>query len=194
VEKAIESVIVEFQSDSNRYWNERDIHWSLFHYLKNQGIFQRKTELIRAEFPTRVKYLERKNKARGHYDVVVLNPEILESSKMKEMPPWAEWEEYLPQIEISVAIEVKAWTDRLKNYEELINWDLDKLTNVENAVECAYFLNFVQLDFSKSIMNNYYHTLRNCLMEKHEISSRVKILCVPHLKILAPNPASNWII
>ncbi len=57
VNKAIGQVVLDFQGDPTRYWNERDIHWSLFHYLKQQEIFQQNyiTELIRAEFPTRKK-------------------------------------------------------------------------------------------------------------------------------------------
>ena len=57
-ERAIDQLISDFQTEPNRVWNERDIHWSLFCYLKQQEVFQRHyvTELIRAEFPTLGKY------------------------------------------------------------------------------------------------------------------------------------------
>ena len=52
--EAINQVVSAFQSEPDRFWNERDIHWSLFYYLKQQAVFQRRyaAELIRAEFPT----------------------------------------------------------------------------------------------------------------------------------------------
>ena len=39
VDKAIEQVVLDFQGNPSRYWNERDIHWNLFHHLKQQGLF-----------------------------------------------------------------------------------------------------------------------------------------------------------
>ena len=36
-ERAIDQLISDFQTEPNRFWNERDIHRSLFCYLKQQG-------------------------------------------------------------------------------------------------------------------------------------------------------------
>jgi len=40
-ERAIDQLISDFQTEPNRFWNERDIDWSLFCYLKQQELFQR---------------------------------------------------------------------------------------------------------------------------------------------------------
>ncbi len=195
VDKAIGQVVLDFQDNPTRYWNERDIHWNLFRYLKQQEIFQQNyiTELIRAEFPTRKKYREEGGKpARGHYDLVVLEPESLAAPAVCEMPPWAPWDEYLLQVKVMIAVEVKMWVDRWSNIQERIGWDIQKLTDQENAVEHPYFLNFVQLDFSRPQMKDYYHKLRNHLIEQANQWPQLKILCVPSDVKIQPQ-SNNWI-
>lgn len=39
-ERAIAKVIGDFQDYPDRFWNERDIHWSLFYYLKREAVVQ----------------------------------------------------------------------------------------------------------------------------------------------------------
>ena len=197
VDKAIGQVVLDFQGDPTRYWNERDIHWKLFHYLKQQGIFQKSyiTELIRAEFPTCAEYREVDGKpARGHYDLVVLESDSLAAPAVREMAPWAPWGEYLSQVEVLVAVEVKMWVDRWSDTQrdERVGWDILKLTDTRNAVRRPYLLNFVQLDFRRPQMKEYYHKLRKHLIEQLEQWSQLKILCVPsNVDIQSPN--DNWI-
>ena len=70
-DRAIARLVADFQVQPNRFWNERDIHWYLFHDLKQDPVFLRDygTELIRAEFPTRRVYTEDVKPTRGHYPV-----------------------------------------------------------------------------------------------------------------------------
>ena len=197
VNKAIGQLVLDFQGDPTRYWNERDIHWNLFHCLKQQGIFQQGyvTELIRAEFPTRKKYREEDGKpARGHYDLVVLAPEPFATKALQEMPSWAPWDKYLPLVQIMAAVEVKMWVDRWSDTQrdERVGWDILKLTDPGNAVEHAYLLNFVQLDFSRPQMKDYYHKLRKHLIEQAKHQLKLKILCVPS-DCGIQLPSDNWI-
>lgn len=183
VDEAIKQVIRDFQSDSNRYWNERDMHWSLFRHLKNQAVFQQnyKSGIIRAEFPTRKVYRkgEKGGRARGHYDLVVLDPESLNKPAVRAMTPWTPWDEFLPLVEVLVAVEIKAWSDRWQDIDRRTKWDIEKLTDSENAVRHPYFLNFVQLDFSRPEMEKYYRKLRKDLEERAKKNPELKILCVP---------------
>ena len=89
IERAITHLVTDFQGQTTRFWNERDMHWYLFHHLKQDPVFMRDygTELIRAEFPTRAVYIERKVGARGHYDLVILDPTSLSSTPISKLPP-----------------------------------------------------------------------------------------------------------
>src|SRR4030042_3132479 len=92
VEKAINQVVNLFQANPKGFWNERDLHWILFHYLNQQEIFQGKqaTDLIRAEFPTRAIYKAEKT-ARGHYDLAILQPESLAIPNASGIAPGGRW-------------------------------------------------------------------------------------------------------
>lgn len=59
-DRAIDRLVADFQIQPARFWNERDIHWYLFHHLKQDPVFlcDYGTEPIRAEFPTRRVYTE----------------------------------------------------------------------------------------------------------------------------------------
>lgn len=167
-DRAIARLVTDFQVQPTRFWNERDIHWYLFHHLKQDPLFlcNYGTELIRAEFPTRRVYIEDAKPARGHYDLVILDPTSVTSAPVNQLPPWATWEEYLPYVVVLVAIEVKTWVYRTTNVPEKADWDIDKLTDLSNAVRQGYFLNFVQLDFSRRQMLDFYRDLREYLTEK----------------------------
>lgn len=193
VEKAIDQLITTFQDNPKRGWNERDLHWLLFHYLRQQEIFTEKQaiKLIRAEFPTSMKPSDKRS-ARGHYDLVILNTESLETPVIAAMEPWDPWGPFLDSVEIQVAIELKLWTDRQKkNLDKLIQWDIDKLTDNQNTSGRGYFLNFVQIDFDKPRMREFYEILRGHLIERHDPG--LKILCVPHDKEIQPDHKLNWI-
>ena len=193
VDKAIEQVVLDFRGDPTGHWSERDIHWKLFRYLKEQQIFQKNciTELIRAEFPTRATYGDQKP-ARGHYDLVVLDPASLANPAVCEMSPWAPWDEYLELVKVVIAVEVKVWWYRWKPIKRRINWDIKKLTDSQNAVKYPYFLNFVQLDFSRKQMRDYYFELREYLAEEAKQYPQLKILCVPSDPKIQPS-SDNWI-
>ena len=197
IDRAIAHLVADFQGQTSRFWNERDMHWYLFHYLKQDPVFLRDygTEIIRAEFPTRALYREEKQKAssRGHYDLVILDPTSLANPPIRELPPWASWEEYLPYVRVVVAVEVKTWVERTKDIPSKVDWDIEKLTDPQNAVEHAYFLNFVQLDFSRKQMHDFYQNLRGYLMEQAMCRSRLRILCVPHDKEIQHHSRENWI-
>lgn len=190
IERAIASLVADFQGQTSRFWNERDIHWYLFRYLKGDPVFLREygTELIRAEFPTRAKYPDR-----GYYDLVILDPVSLTNAPVSTLPPWAPWDEFLPLVDVVVAVEVKTWVDRTTDIPQKVDWDIDKLTDPRNAVRHSYFLNFVQLDFSRQQMRDFYQNVREYLMEK-ATSPKLSVLCVPHdKKEVQPDPRQNWV-
>jgi hypothetical protein len=194
-DRAIARLVADFQAQPPRFWDERDIHWYLFHYLKLDPVFLRDygTEPIRAEFPTRRVYTEGAKPARGHYDLVILDPTSVTSPPVSQLPFWAPWEKCLPHMAMLVAIEMKTWVDRTTNIPERANWDINKLTDPLNAVRQGYFLNFVQLDFSRKHMLNFYQDLREYLMEKARKWPKLRILCVPHDKGIQSDPRKNWI-
>jgi hypothetical protein len=181
IDEAIKQVIRDFQDDSNRYWNERDIHWSLLYHLKNQTAFQRGcvTEIIRAEFPTRKVYRgeDGGKGARGHYDLVVLDPESLNKPAVRAMTPWTPWSECIHLMEVVVAVEAKVWWYRWKPIKRRVEWDIEKLTCSENAVKQPYFLNFVGCGLER--MRDYYFELRECLAKEVKQHPQLKVLCVP---------------
>jgi hypothetical protein len=193
IEKAIHQLVAEFQGNPRRFFNERDLHWSLYHYLRQQDIFQGQeaTDLIRAEFPTRKVY-EGRRPARGHFDLVVLEPNLLADPRVANMAPWDPWKPFLELVEVLIAVEVKMWVERSsdKQMNEKIDWDIKKLTDEENAVKHAYLLNFVQLDFSRPIMKRFYLNL--CEHLKLQAKQGPKILCVP--SDITMQPASeSWV-
>lgn len=194
-DRAIARLVADFQVQPTRFWNERDIHWYLFHYLKLDPVFlcDYGAELIRAEFPTRRVYTEDAKPARGHYDLVILDPTSVTNPPVSQLLPWAPWEEYLPHVVVLVAIEVKTWVDRTTNIPEKADWDIDKLTDPSNAVKQGYFLNFVQLDFSRQPMLDFHRDLREYLMKKARQWPKLRILCVPHDKGIQPHPRQDWI-
>lgn len=91
----------------------------------------------------------------------------------------AHWSEYLPQVKVVVAVEVKMWLVRWSDFQQRVGWDIRKRTDPQNAVEHPYLLNFVQLDFSRQQMKDYYHRLRKHLVEQAKQYPKLKILCVP---------------
>jgi hypothetical protein len=190
VEDSIRRTIAAFQAHPNRYWNERDLHWIFYHYLNTPQIIRTTTEaidLIRAEFPTRERY----DGDRGHYDLVIVSPESFYSSAVSKLKPQATWKEFLALLEIFVAVEMKIWPER-KSYKKLIEWDIKKLTDPGNKVDHAYYLNFVQLDFSRSQMQNYYGELRDYLVDQKKQFAKVKIVCVASDSGLQ-NDSKNWL-
>jgi len=193
IEKAIGELVAEFQGDPDRYFNERDMHWSLFHHLRRQDVFKSESAsgLIRAEFPTRAVY-EGRRPARGHYDLAVLDPDSLADPRVAGMKPWDEWAPYLEIVRVLVAVEVKAWSDRRK-HEERVDWDVEKLTDPRNPVKHAYLLNFVQLDFERPPMRDFYQTLREYLAVQARRWPQLRVLCVPSDTGIQPDAGENWI-
>ena len=192
VKKAIAQVISVFQANRERFWNERDIHWSLFYYLKLGKVSEEAypTELIRAEFPT----LKVFDGARGHYDLVIINEESYHKTEVQNMKAQSPWKDNLPLIELDVAIEIKLWLSRLqpKAMMERADWDIQKLTDTPTNIQSAYFLNFVQLDFSRDIYRNYYQQLSDHLFDQKSKHPNLNILCVPSdLKI--QSSIKNWL-
>ncbi len=181
IEEVIKKVISDFQTNPERFWNERDIHWSLFYYLKQAQISGEvyPTQLIRAEFPT-LKVFSGNRPARGHYDLVIINEESYNKPEVQNMKAQASWEDYLPLIKIDVAIEIKLWLNRLQinAMKERAGWDIQKLTDTPNNIQNAYFLNFVQLDFKRVQNRMYYQQLRNYLREQKRKHTELNILCV----------------
>jgi len=90
VENCASQVVHDFQKNPERFWNERDIHWSLFYYLKHAHVCTEAypTQFIRAEFPTR-KVFKDKKPARGHYDLVILNAQSYSKPEVQQMGPQA---------------------------------------------------------------------------------------------------------
>ncbi|MFC2033293.1 hypothetical protein ACFLUB_02080 [Chloroflexota bacterium] len=189
---AMSRVVANFQANPERFWNERDIHWSLFYCLKLGQVSEETypTELIRAEFPT----LKVFDEARGHYDLVIINAESYNKPEVLNMNAQASWNDYLPLIELDVAIEIKLWLNRLQPeaMKEGVNWDIQKLTDTPNKVKDAYLLNFVQLDFKRDIYEAYYQQLRDYLLEQKKQFPKLNILCVPSVAQMQ-NSTDNWL-
>jgi len=196
VNKAISRLVVGFQANPKRFWNERDIHWSLFYYLKQESVCGEAypTELMRAESPT-LKVFEGKRPARGHYDLVIYERESYFQPEVQNMKPQAPWQRYLELVKIDVAIEVKLWLNRLNhtNMADRVDWDIQKLTDTPNNIQDAYFLNFVQLDFTSKYMMDYYHTLRDYLINQKKEKPQLNILCVPSDPKLQPVFNDYWL-
>ena len=192
-EKAIAKLVADFQSNPNRFWNERDMHWSLFYYLKQDDTIKETyvSELIRAEFPT-VKKFGEENPARGHYDLVILDPESYRSEAVQCMKASDPWDEFLKLVKVMIGVEIKLWLARLP--EKRANWDIEKLTEPQNSVQNAYFLNFVQLDFGRRPMQEYYQRLRGYLTSKKRQWPALRILCVPSDTTIQPKPGENWVL
>jgi len=196
VKKAISHVVADFQHNPERFWNERDIHWSLFHYLKRERGTKEAypTQLVRAEFPT-CKVFPGKKPARGHYDLVIIDAESYNIPEIKNMKAQAPWQEYLELLKLSVAIEIKLWLNRLnpENMADRVNWDITKLTDKPNNVQNAYFLNFVQLNFKSEYMRDYYNRLREYLSNQKKKWPALNILCVPSDRQVQPTSKENWL-
>jgi len=188
-ERAIAKLVANFQGNSDRFWNERDMHWSLFYYLKQEGGIQESypTQLVRAEFPTLKKF----GNARGHYDLVILDSESYNSEAVQSMKTWDPWDEYLKLVKVAIAVEVKLWLARLPH--ERADWDIQKLTESPNNVLNAYFLNFVQLNFSREYARDYYRDLREYLMRHKTRWPDLRILCVPSETKIQPDASNNWL-
>ena len=195
VENAIAKVISDFQANLDRFWNERNLHWSLFHYLKLEQVIKEAypTQLIRAEFPT-LKVFPGNKPARGHYDLVILDTESYFKPEVQKMEAQAPWQEYLESLKISVAIEIKLWLNRFRSDRmvERIDWDIQKLTATPNKIQNAYFLNFVQLDFQRDHNKTYYKKLREYLAKQKKNWPNLNILCVPSNPQVQNNKI-NWI-
>jgi len=191
-ERAINKLVADFQGNPDRFWNERDLHWSLFYRLKQENAVQEDyaTQLIRAEFPTLKKFGE-STPARGHYDLVVLEPSSVIGADVKDIPSWAPWSDWLPKVKLLVAVEIKLWLARLPI--DRADWDIQKLTESPNNIQNAYFLNFVQLNFKRQQMKDYYRDLRRYLMDLKARFPPLKILCAPNEVRVQPNPRENWL-
>lgn len=190
-ERAIAKLVADFQGNPDRFWNERYLHWSLFYQLKQENAIREDyvTQLVRAEFPTLKKFGET-NPSRGYYDLVILEPSAVTGADVKDIPSWAPWSDWLPKVTLLVAVEIKLWLARLPF--ERADWDIQKLTESPNNIQNAYFLNFVQLNFSRQQMKDYYRGLQKYLMSWKTRFPALKILCVPS-DINVQHTAENWL-
>lgn len=190
LESAIEKLVYDFQAYPYKGGNERDIHWSLFYYLKQQIKETYPTEYIRAEFPT----VERYPSARGHYDLAILDPISVAQPGVRDAPRKEPWDVYLPKVKLCVAVEIKLWlsTRNPTNRDKMIDWDVQKLTDLANMVQTPYFLNFVELNFSGPIYKQFYDDLRQKLSEIKAKHPKLNVLCVPILASHQPK-RDNWL-
>lgn len=194
VENAVANIVADFQRYPKRFWNERDIHWSLFYYIKQEKVVKEAypTELIRAEFPTFNTY-GTERPSRGHYDLVILDAESYNVPEVQDMENQEPWSEYLKFVKITVAIEVKLWWIRSRSdlMADRASRDITKLTDKPSNIESAYFLNFVQLDFQREYNKAYYQQLREYLVNQKQ--SGLNILYAPSDPNIQPNPKQYWL-
>jgi hypothetical protein len=120
---------------------------------------------------------------------VILDPDSVATEAVRNLKPWTDWYIYLPLVKVLIAVEIKTWVDRLRF--DRTSWDIRKLMDPENKVTYPYFLNFVQLDWERTGMKDYYTKLRRHLSGK--LKSNLKILCVPHRIAIQPSEPDNWI-
>jgi hypothetical protein len=196
VENCISQVVHDFQKYPERFWNERDLHWCLFYYLKHANVCTEAypTQFIRAEFPTR-NVFKGKKPARGHYDLVILNEESYSKPEVQKMKAQAPWQPYLDLVVIDVAIEMKLWPSRFnrKDMLERIDWDVRKLTEEPHNIKNAYSLNFIQLDFKSEYNKKFYLQLKECLRNYKRKHAAVNILCVPSSTQIHPISKVYWL-
>ena len=194
IERAIVKLVGDFQDNPSRFWNEREVHWSLFYYLEREGAIQETyvTQLIRAEFPTFKKFGE-KRPARGHYDLAVLDLQSYSSEAAQTMEAQAswDWDDYLKLVKVRIAVEIKLWLARLPF--ERAEWDIQKLTESPNNILDVFFLNFVQLNFRRKHNREYYEKLRDYLTSQKRHWPELRILCVPSDRKVQPDPGENWL-
>ncbi|MBI4201227.1 MAG: hypothetical protein HY531_02930 [Chloroflexi bacterium] len=190
--RAIEKLVSDFQGQRERWWSERDLHWSLFYYLKQEPSAPEPypTDYIRAEFPTVKKYPS----SRGHYDLAILDPISLAQPDVRDAPREELWDVYLPKVKLLVAVEIKLWWTRryLTDRDKMIDWDVKKLTDLQNIVQTPYFLNFVEMDFSGPIHNPFYYDLRQKLSQIKAKHPNLNVLCVPSEAWRQPK-GGNWL-
>jgi hypothetical protein len=189
LEAAIGRVVADFQRNPLRSWNERDLHWSLFHYIKQERSVPEEyvTQLIRAELPT----LKVFGSARGYYDLVIIDPESYADEAVQVMTMNTPWGPFLERIRLVAAVEVKLWLARVK--VERADWDVKKLTESPHNILNAYFLNFVQLDFGRDHNVRYYCHLREYLLQHKRNHRELKILCVPSNVSVPSDSDDNWL-
>ena len=196
IRRVTDRLVGDFQRSANRWWNERDLHWALFHYLKQEKVVEEEhiTQLIRAEFPT-VKEFGQKNPARGHYDLVVLDAASLNAPGVRDISMSAPWQSFLDQVTISTAVEIKLWQARasLEQRADRVGWDIEKLTAEPNNVQEACFLHFVHLDFTRPQMREWYQDLRRYLRDRAESRPDLQILCVPSYVEVQPDHLDDWL-
>lgn len=187
VERAIDHLIADFQRHNDRFWNERDLHCSLFYYIRQEGTVREEypTHLIRAELPT----VRRYDGHRGHYDLALLDRETWPRVTPQPVRGRDPWLRYLDLVRVSVAIELKLWLSKLR--PERAELDIDKLTLPENGVRTAFHVNLVQLDFEQPSARNYYHSLRAYLAKMTRPGLR--IVCAPSDVAVQPDPRDNWL-
>jgi hypothetical protein len=187
VETAINHLVADFQCHNNRFWNETDLHCSLFHYIRQEDIVQEDypTQLIRAELPT----VRRYDGQRGHYDLALLDRELWRRETLQVVKGRDPWVRYLDLVRVSVAVELRLWLSRLR--PERVDLDIEKLTLPENGVRSAYLVNLVQLDFAQPAIRDYYRVLRAYLVKKTQPG--LKIVCVPSETAVQPDPCDNWL-
>ena len=179
VESAINKVVQDFQHDANRVWNERDIHWLLFHYLQLEKSCPQEypAQLIRAEFPT-LKIFQGERQGRGHYDLVVLDSKSLLNPAVSDSKTQLPLQSFIESVKIKAAVEIKLWSTRCKTEDmaRRIEWGVKKLTEKPHNVEFAYFINLVQLPYKDPYIK-FYHDLFEYLQNiKHE---NLRILFAP---------------
>lgn len=191
IQRAIDQVVAEFQQHPHKLWNERYLHWSPFHYIKQQGVVSEAyyTQLIRAKFPTQ-KIFSKRRPAREHYDMVILDSDPYLIPEVQYMERKGNLGDFLNSIRLKIAIEIELWEARLKQdkVEQIIKWNKDKLTKLPNNIMTALFLNFVKMNFNKEQNYKYYQDLREHLSLIKEQYPELKILCVHGDHMFQPDP------
>jgi len=195
VERAINDLVNVFQHPDwrNRSWYENDLTCLLFYYLRLRWAKLLSGHdpmyLVRAEFPTRNKYHRR----RGRYDLVVLDPYAWPSGGAR-VPFNTSDDKWLENVKVFAAIEVKLWYNQRYPPNGVTSWskkDLQKLMDVKNRLDQAYYLNFAQYGVprSDSKAQQNYQSLRKELTGL--CKPPLNALCVPSDNKMQPE--GNWI-
>jgi len=106
IEKCIKALLEKFLKWPNNFFTESDAHSYLYYYFFRSGAKalkqfystndsekqkKQKTVLIHREYPTSFRYqketmqLDEKKGGRGHYDLVVLDPEFVKAHELKQI-------------------------------------------------------------------------------------------------------------
>lgn len=160
VEEAVATMVNKFKERFKEFTSENDLHCYIYHILYKIGINEvNKRLILHKEYPS-CSNRGRKKTRKGHFDLIVFNPESL--SKKNGIP------------EVLIAMEFKLIRNNSKKYIESIRQDFEQISDEINKknIKKGYVLVFSQIPYKHTneiqIMIKKYRSasLRTCYIEE----------------------------